>query len=742
MFPSCGRFAIAVVFLITLLAPASGQDNRQFFRKPETALEYWRAVQLEIELGKFDLAADFLKGFLAKNPTDEELLQIEEKEGFSAFLRLLTIPELRADAKTLIDRSADVVQKHLSDQGRINSLVRSLTAESREERSYALGQLRRSGAAAVPALVAALLETPNASDEHRAILAILPRLHPNAVPPLLAALEVNNPEVRFELIDALERRADPGAAAWLWYYAGSPKQPEFIRKKATAALAAFLNVSPDKLPAAPLALSREAERYYRHQVRFPDPEAVIVWRWDGKQLVPLKLTSSQAEEYYGLRFARQALDIDPSYPPAQTLFVSLALEKGYERAGVDQPLEKGAPALKELLKSVNPDLLATVLDQALAERRLSVILGTVAALGDLSAVDATRSLGRRTPALVRALYYPDRRVQFAAADALLRIGTPPAPLAGSRVVEILRRTAAADALPKALIADFNTDRANAVAAAVKQAGFEPVVVSTGREALRRLSQAADIDALLIDAAVPDPMLPHLLAQLRADIDTGLLPLLVLAPGEQVERVQRLAERYRHVWVVPATTSPSALKQLLSERITDAAGRPLSEAERKDRVREAFLWLARLARGEVPGYDVRPAQDAILRALGSDELAVTAIEITGRLPGRVPQRELAALVLDGSRPAKLRAAAAVELSRHLQQHGVALTNDQIAGLNTVFETADDPNLKGTVALVLGTMRPDPRLTGQRLQRYSPALPTPAAPAAPAAPAKEKVNGTGS
>ena len=142
MFPSCVRFGIAVAFLSALLAPAPGQDNRQFFRKPETALEYWRGVQLEIELGKFDLAADFLKGFLAKNPTDEELLQIEEKEGFSAFLRLLTIPELRADAKALIERSADVVQKHLSDPRRINSLVRSLTAENREERTYALGQLR------------------------------------------------------------------------------------------------------------------------------------------------------------------------------------------------------------------------------------------------------------------------------------------------------------------------------------------------------------------------------------------------------------------------------------------------------------------------------------------------------------------------------------------------------------------------------------------------------------------------
>ncbi|HEV3204216.1 MAG TPA: hypothetical protein VGY77_07530, partial [Gemmataceae bacterium] len=59
-------------------------EYRQFFKKPETALEYWVALKFEIAVGKFDLAAEDLKGFLAKNPTKEELLQIEEADGISA----------------------------------------------------------------------------------------------------------------------------------------------------------------------------------------------------------------------------------------------------------------------------------------------------------------------------------------------------------------------------------------------------------------------------------------------------------------------------------------------------------------------------------------------------------------------------------------------------------------------------------------------------------------------------------
>ena len=43
------------------------------------------------------------------------------------------------------------------------------------------------------------------------------------------------------------------------------------------------------------------------------------------------------------------------------------------------------------------------------------------------------------PALVRALDYPNRRVQMAAADALMRIPGQPGPEIAGRIVEVWRR---------------------------------------------------------------------------------------------------------------------------------------------------------------------------------------------------------------------------------------------------------------------------------------------------------------
>ena len=67
------------------------------------------------------------------------------------------------------------------------------------------------------------------------------------------------------------------------------------------------------------------------------------------------MPATRAEEYYGLRFAGQALALDPAYEPAQMVLLSLALEKAMEQAGSAQPLAVTNPSVHELLATVNPD---------------------------------------------------------------------------------------------------------------------------------------------------------------------------------------------------------------------------------------------------------------------------------------------------------------------------------------------------------------------------------------------------
>ncbi len=733
----------------------------QFFKPPETAIEFWAAMQYEIGVGKYDLAAEDLKGFLAKNPSKEDLLAIEEQEGMSAFLRLINIPQLRPDAQKLLDRVTQVVKENRADPERIHRFINNLRA-SPEEREYAIIQLRKSGAAAVPYMIEAL-RTATDPLERGPIVSALVDLGRPAVAPVLAALDADDTMLKLELIDVVRRIADPSAAAGLWYPSASPREQAAVRTQATQTLVFLLGLErPEQLPPATKALVGEAERYYQHRARFPKTQPVTAWSWQNNRLVGQALTASQAEEFYGLRYAGQALALDPANEPAQIVYLSLALEKGFERSGLDQPLEKNAPRAKELARVVNPALLVATLDRALADHRVPVILGIVRTLGDLGVVQALRPSQGPEPALLRALNYPDRRVQLAAADAVLRIpNTNPYPIS-ARVVEVLRRAGAADAQPRVLVAAAVKDLGEQLAHALQPAGFASEVRTSGVEVLKRLQEAADIDALVIrvDAgrrflptnpplpggprpapqvvappdpiryALPDPGLPNLLAQIRADLNSAYIPVLLMVGPDQTGKVpmefeaglHRLMERYRNVWTIPNTMDKDSLRRILTLRITEANGAPLSPAERKANAVEAMRWLDRLAQGEVAGYDVRPAAATILKGMRNPDLAVFAIEAASRLPGPAPQRELAQIILSDAPPA-IRSAAANALAHQMQQHGVALAGE-VASLQDLYAKTDDAKLKANLALVLGSLRPDARQTGERLLHFRPTFTPPA------------------
>ena len=116
---------------------------------------------------------------------------------------------------------------------------------------------------------------------------------------------------------------------------------------------------------------------------------------------------------------------------------------------------------------------------------------------------------------------------------------------------------------------------------------------------------------------------------------------------------------------------------------------------------------------------------MLKNLRSKELTPFAIEAAGRLPGQEVQRNLAAVVLDQGQPEPLRSAAAIELCRHIQTFGRLVTEVQVKNLEEAHAALPESKFRLNVALVLGSLRPDPRVTGERLQRYVPAFGSPAA-----------------
>jgi hypothetical protein len=148
--------------LSTAVAQPKKEDPynyRRFLTPPKITPEFWEAMLFELEVGRMDLAAGHLHSLVTGKPTLEELAQLHQKEGISAFLRLRLIPrwfedrekekQAREDVEALIEKVTEAVRTRLSDPARIKKFVENLYGLP-EEVAFARIELARSGAVAIP----------------------------------------------------------------------------------------------------------------------------------------------------------------------------------------------------------------------------------------------------------------------------------------------------------------------------------------------------------------------------------------------------------------------------------------------------------------------------------------------------------------------------------------------------------------------------------------------------------------
>ena len=177
-----------------------------------------------------------------------------------------------------------------------------------------------------------------------------------------------------------------------------------MRAAAQAAIAGLTGRPFASQPRTPVqVLTAAAWGEHRRRPEFPD-EPTTIWAWDAsrKALVPRDVPADEARTILGLRFAREALRLDPKDRPAQVAQLSLALEKAVERVKPDAVPAQG-PATFSAATAAGPSLLGEVLETAIANGKSD--LAAVAALA-LAKVTNRESLvsGGRTHPLVRALH--------------------------------------------------------------------------------------------------------------------------------------------------------------------------------------------------------------------------------------------------------------------------------------------------------------------------------------------------
>lgn len=551
---------LALAFGLSLAGPTRAQDPPAKDMVPRPVAIFAQLRELVNE-GRYEIAAGFLQSFLDANPADADLLEIEKKYGTTAIVGLRNVPkwsdvaavekQARANVEEAVKRARAANDKLLYDPARVLKYTRNLGA-TYEERVYAENELRRTGDYAIPFMADELRVTRD-PEVASGILAAIPKLDPQTMAGWVAALDGLPRDRQYAVIRAIASRDDvlklqamaqTELAPTLWRVLGRPANEDpLLRELAEGLLNKFLpgTKAATRLPEAELVAA--ARKFYDHQARYgatrADPgegTVVPVWVWDAKDPANPRLVKNenvpvgQADEYYGLRYARWALEGKPNYEPAQSLILSLAAERAVERARFGD-LARAEPAVYRLLAEAPSATLIDLLSRGLAQKKSALAVAMVQALGD-------RGDKAAAPVLVRALSYPDPQVQVGAATALLRSPLPVPPEARGKVVDILRRAAAADpgaspaAKGTALIADPSAFRGGAAAGLLRGLGYDVELFPTGRDLLRRVARASDFDVIFIDRHAPNPELIDTVGQLQGDPRSSGRPTFVIASADK------------------------------------------------------------------------------------------------------------------------------------------------------------------------------------------------------------------
>ena len=159
-----------------------------------------------------------------------------------------------------------------------------------------------------------------------------------------------------------------------------------------------------------------------------------------------------------------------------------------------------------------------------------------------------------------------------------------------------------------------------------------------------------------------------------------------------------------------------------------SGFRLSVEERKKFTEESMKFLWQMGRGEIPGYNVRHAQETLRYTLHRPEkimiggkertLAELALETAALNPDRDTQIWLANVFFDAAFD-KLKLTAITELRQHILKNGLNLEKHHIANLKDAQKAADTPPpVRLQLTLIMGTLRFSPQNAGKKLNDFNP------------------------
>jgi hypothetical protein len=366
----------------------------------------------------------------------------------------------------------------------------------------------------------------------------------------------------------------------------------------------------------------------------------------------------------------------------QANLIESSLAKGDESL---RPLEPVAAELKIAAMATGLDALRAALDTGVREGLPAVASGAIQVLGS---VENTDTIGQSS--LLAALNSSDKRIKYAAAEALVRASGGARVPQQEQVVAVLADAVAEESVRTIQVIAPSLDSASAVQAASSVRSLAIEASADAVKGTRSLLVNPNVDVVVISEILPDRLPEDVIGIIKKDSRLASARIVIIAKdvdaakarfGEGVGVVQ--APLTGETLVAAVNTALEGVASPANERAeayaTKASNALLSIAEQKSSIAGALANLTKqLNRGDAVAV---PAA----RALG---LAGGAAELTGLVP-----------VVSGSGSVELRTASATAIGNILARLE-SCPDDVAAALTAVLGSDADVALRTAAAVALG------------------------------------------
>lgn len=663
----------------------------------------------EISKGpRLEIAGVLLKRFLDTQTTPEQLHQINENISPTDIIRMLTLPELQPTgqlaAKRIIE-GADAYRKSQSPtpqtpvrgplvfwkgtETALEDLIELLCKSQDEKEVEQLETTFESFGMDALFAAAVVLESGNDLWVARCAHFLRSRL---------------DPEMAYLLFPAMfDAKLQPATRAQIGQYVEQ------------------LTVSrPDAFDAA-TDLYKIATQYNGRELalRINADGNVLLWTPNDKGLPQCVLFPAvNAYRFQTARFAEQAYKIFPQQQEIKTLYHLAVLDRLVNENGLDQPQTE---KIQQFTKDWTLFDLEAVLVEAI-HRNLTGAgvtaaqqLGTRGTADELlmqtsePALNVTKSASVfvRPRALVRATQCSDRRIRFAATEAVMKLKPTKAYPGSSFVSDSLMFFANAEGRKVAIIAAPKIADAMKLSGFLIKLGYATKIVTDCRDIIMEASHTPDVELVLVDQRCRNPSIEAFAKHMYNNPATRDIPVAILSFDEKILRkavddsfaekpLPLLSEREKDysntvfantlAMVFPHPQDEEAARYVVQRLRKMTGTNEIPNAQRLEHAKWSLRRLGEITRDYPHLYRVENLELLARKAAYSPELASEGIELLAQIRSNVMQNTLANIAMLKNIPDDVRDRAATAFEQSVHRHGILIRGRQV---KTLLDIVADP-----------------------------------------------------